>query len=91
MPNPTTAPQTALTQPLGHPVAYNIAQAARVLGIGERTMRYLIRAGQIRVARVGRRILVPHSALVEFVEQGGVEQVLYGHVAVRKARVEALA
>ncbi|MFN4074236.1 MAG: helix-turn-helix domain-containing protein, partial [Thermus sp.] len=40
MPNPTTAPQTALTQPLGHPVAYNIAQAARVLGIGERTMRY---------------------------------------------------
>ncbi|BDG16980.1 helix-turn-helix domain-containing protein [Thermus brockianus] len=86
MPNPTT-PQTALP-----PVAYNIAQAARVLGIGERTLRYLIRAGQIRVARVGRRVLVPHSALVEFVEQGGVERVLYGHVAVRKtARVEALA
>ena len=76
MPNPTT-PQTALP-----PVAYNIAQAAQVLGIGERILRYLIRAGQIRVARVGRRVLVP---------QGGVEQVLYGHVAVRKARVEALA
>ncbi|WP_243028535.1 helix-turn-helix domain-containing protein [Thermus albus] len=86
MPNPTTTPQ-----PLGHPVAYNIAQAARVLGIGERTLRYLIRAGQIRVARVGRRVLVPHSAIVEFLERGGVEQVLYGHVAVRKARVEALA
>ncbi|APD09726.1 helix-turn-helix domain-containing protein [Thermus brockianus] len=87
MPNPTTTPQTALP----HPVAYNIAQAAKVLGIGERTLRYLIRAGQIRVARVGRRVLVPHSAIVEFLERGGVEQVLYGHVAVRKARVEALA
>ncbi len=45
-------------------------------------------------ARVGRRVLVPHSAIVEFLERGGVEQVLYGHVAVvavRKARVEALA
>lgn len=62
-----------------HPVAYNIAQAA----------------GQIRVARVGRRVLVPHSAIVEFLERGGVEQVqqvLYGNVAVRKsARAEALA
>lgn len=73
------------------PIAYNVRQAAQVLGIGERTLRALIRAGQIRVARVGRRVLVPHSALVEFVEGGGVDQVLYGYPAVRKARGEALA
>ncbi|GAA6747499.1 hypothetical protein QT17_01775 [Thermus sp. 2.9] len=73
------------------PIAYNVAQAARVLGIGETTLRALIRARQIRVARVGRRIIIPHSALVEFLEAGGAERVLYGHQAVRKAREEALA
>ncbi|UZX16531.1 helix-turn-helix domain-containing protein [Thermus sp. PS18] len=73
------------------PIAYNLRQAAEVLGIGESTLRALIRGGHIRVAHVGRRVLVPHSALVEFLERGGVDQVLYGHQAVRKARVEALA
>jgi excisionase family DNA binding protein len=51
------------------PLLVGVAEAANTLGIGIGSTRDLIRQGRIRHLRVGRRILVPVSALAEFVER----------------------
>lgn len=43
--------------------------AARILGISLRKLELLIEAKELRVARVGRRVLVPQRALEEFVRR----------------------
>jgi len=41
-------------------------ESARLIGLSERTVHTLIATRQLRVRRVGRRVLVPHTELVKF-------------------------
>jgi excisionase family DNA binding protein len=52
-------------------IALSVPQAAKAIGVSEKTMWKLIRAGKLRHARVGARVLVPVKALEEFVLAGG--------------------
>lgn len=49
-------------------VVYNVAEAAEALRISRTAVYELIRSGQLRTVKVGRRRLVPVGALAEFVE-----------------------
>ena len=54
--------------------ALSVKQAARSCGLSERTLRNYIATGDLRVARVGRRVLVRPERLDEFLqslESGG--------------------
>lgn len=56
-----TAPPTA-------PRTYSVERAAELIGIG-RTFAYReVSAGRLRVIRRGRRILVPESAVRDYIE-----------------------
>ena len=46
-------------------------EASALLGIGERSIYALIRSGQLRSIRVGRKILIPLSAIEEFLNGAG--------------------
>jgi excisionase family DNA binding protein len=41
-------------------------EAGRVLGVSPRTVDYLIEKGELKVKRIGRRVLIPYSALQQF-------------------------
>ena len=41
-------------------------ESARLIGISERTLHTLIATKQLKVRRVGRRVLVPHRELLRF-------------------------
>jgi excisionase family DNA binding protein len=46
-------------------LAYNLGEAAAALGVTYRTVHRLVRSGRLRAVRVGRRIVIPRSALEE--------------------------
>ncbi len=46
-------------------VAYSASEAAETLGVSERHIRDMVTEGQIRVVRLGRRLLIPADALRE--------------------------
>ncbi len=48
--------------------AYTVEEAAHLLRLSEGHLRRLIKGGSIRVKRVGTRILVPATAIREFLE-----------------------
>jgi len=48
------------------PLLYSKREAARLLSVSVRTLHALVEAHQLRTVHVGRRVLVPHAALVEF-------------------------
>ncbi|MHB8648120.1 MAG: helix-turn-helix domain-containing protein [Thermomicrobiales bacterium] len=56
-------------------IAYSPAEAARALGISERTMRSLIASSRVRVVRVGSRVLVPAGELRALLRNEGAEAV----------------
>ncbi len=50
-------------------LAVSIAEAARQLGLSTRTVATLITSGELESRKVGRRRLIPLSALVDFVNR----------------------
>ncbi len=46
-------------------LAYSASEAAETLGVSERHVRDMVSEGQIRVVRLGRRLLIPADALRE--------------------------
>ncbi|GAB3920236.1 hypothetical protein GCM10011575_44100 [Microlunatus endophyticus] len=52
------------------PVVYSVNEAAEALRLSRELLYELIRSGQLRSIKVGRRRLVPVSAVTEFVEGG---------------------
>lgn len=46
-------------------LAYNLGEAATALGVTYRAVYRMVRSGQIRSVRVGRRIIIPRSAIEE--------------------------
>lgn len=53
------------------PLVYRVEQAAVALQLGRSTIYELIRSGQLRSVKSGRRRLVPKDAVVEYLESGG--------------------
>lgn len=43
--------------------------AARILGISLRKLELMIERKELRVVRIGRRVLIPRSSLENFVKQ----------------------
>ncbi len=52
---------------LTEPLSVSTAVAAKAVGLSEGTIRNLYRADQLRIRRVGRRVLIPLDALKELV------------------------
>ncbi|MFF8763383.1 helix-turn-helix domain-containing protein [Nocardiopsis dassonvillei] len=52
-----------------HKVAYSVQETAHVLSLGTTTVKKLIATGQLPSVRVGRRRLVPHSALETYINR----------------------
>jgi len=60
----------AVSEPPAAPpnrLAYPVREASRLLGIGKTTCWQLIDSGALRHIRVNRRVLVPRSAMEEFI------------------------
>ena len=50
------------------PLAFSVSQVATMLALSSRTVHSLIHSGDLPHFRVGVRVLVPESALREFIE-----------------------
>jgi excisionase family DNA binding protein len=57
----TTKLEAALPRAAGKP--WSVPEAAGFLGISARTLWRLIDAGEVKVVRIGRRVLVPDAAV----------------------------
>jgi excisionase family DNA binding protein len=55
-------------------IAYSKREAAHLLGLSERLVDQLLSAQKIASVRVGRRVLVPHEALIGFLDQATKER-----------------
>tara|TARA_B100000029_G_C17502615_1_gene933196 strand:+ start:789 stop:1076 length:288 start_codon:yes stop_codon:yes gene_type:complete len=51
---------------------YSAAQAAELLGVSEKTVRTLIKDGQLKSLRVGSRLLIRAKSLSDFLDQSEV-------------------
>lgn len=51
------------------PLAYCVEDAAKALGIGRTQTFYLIRDGQLKAVKIGRRTLVPVKEIEAFLER----------------------
>ena len=45
---------------------YSVSEAAEVLGVSQWLVREAIRRGEIRCARIGKRIIIPAAAIDRF-------------------------
>lgn len=50
-------------------VLHSKPEAAAVLSVSERVLERLIADGEVETVKIGRRRLVPHDALTEYVER----------------------
>ena len=50
------------------PLVLSVPELASVLDIGVNTAYKLVSSGQIRARRIGRRIRIPRSALLEYLD-----------------------
>ena len=46
--------------------AYSVSEAADVLGVSQWLVREAIRRGEIRCTRIGKRIIIPATAIDQF-------------------------
>lgn len=51
------------------PLALRVEDLMPVLGIGRNTAYELVRSGQIRSIRIGRKIRIPRDAVAEFLRR----------------------
>jgi excisionase family DNA binding protein len=54
--------------------AFSVKVAAEQLGLSERTVHSVIKRGDLKVVRVGKRVLIRPSALQEFLDQRAEQQ-----------------
>jgi excisionase family DNA binding protein len=50
--------------------ALSVAEVAAALGVHPLTVYGAIQRGEIRAARIGRRVVIPKTVLVELLEKG---------------------
>jgi excisionase family DNA binding protein len=56
-------------------LAYRVAEAAQLLGVSVRTIRYLLQQGKLGFCRVGRRVVIPQKDLERLLKQAYVRPV----------------
>ena len=56
------------------PLTVSVKEAARMLGVCERTVRTLTKSGVLPVIRVASRVLYSREDLIEFVRQGSKQE-----------------
>ena len=52
-----------------HPLAYSVPMACEVTSLKRTTLLGLLDSGEIKSVHVGRRRLVPHAAIVEWLDR----------------------
>lgn len=52
----------------GEPLVYTPKEIERLLGLSKNSVNALLRSGQLRSIRYGRKWLIPRSALEEFLQ-----------------------
>jgi excisionase family DNA binding protein len=57
------------TDPLHGRLALSVRETAEALGLCEKTVRRLIRRGQLRASTALRHLLIPRSEIIRFLEQ----------------------
>jgi len=55
------------------PLAYSVEEAAAMLGVGRTCIFFLIKEGQIKSVKIGRRRVVPATELASFLERNLVK------------------
>jgi len=50
-------------------LAYPLSEAAQLIGVSVRSLRYLLQQGRIGYVRLGRRVLVKHEDLQRLLKQ----------------------
>ena len=58
-----------------HAQVRDVAATAQVLGVGPGSVRKMIKAGELRCVRVGRRVLIPHAEVERFLAESVGRQV----------------
>lgn len=67
---PAPAGSAAIGLPMTQPkLMYGKAEAAKMLSICVRTLDNLIANKELTARRVGKRVLIPHQALIQFSKQ----------------------
>jgi len=51
------------------PLAYSVEDFCKLIGLGRSTVYNMIKAGEIKVARIGHRRLIPHRVAVALLEK----------------------
>ncbi len=57
------------TQGSGEPLAYSLADAARLLSVGKRKVEYMIQSGELGSIKIGRARRIPRSELLAYLKQ----------------------
>jgi excisionase family DNA binding protein len=55
-------------------LAYSVRSAAQAMGLSTKTIDRLVKAGQIEVARVGRRVLIPSASLERLLQDNTISR-----------------
>jgi excisionase family DNA binding protein len=59
------------------PIAVSFGRAAELTSLSKTSLRRFARSGQLRTVRLGRRVIVPYTALTDLLRNGvGNETVL---------------
>lgn len=65
----TPHPFNRITEKTPEPIAVRPQQAAEMIGVSERTLRELLRQGEIKHAKLDRAVLILVSELKAFIER----------------------
>lgn len=61
-------------QTLQNRIAWSLAEVAEMTGLSIPFVRSQVKAGKLKITRIGRRIIVNRTALNEFVNEKGVNK-----------------
>lgn len=51
------------------PIAVSVGRAATLVGVSRATIRTFAKSGRLRIARLGRRVIVPMNSLEQLVRE----------------------
>ena len=73
------------------PLVLTVTEAAEILGISRSFAYELCRTGELPALRLGRRVVVPRRALVDFVESSGADVARSSSILSRSVRPQSSA
>jgi excisionase family DNA binding protein len=65
--------QNKIPPPIGPRLAYTEAEAANLVGLSLRSLRYLRQQGRLGYSKIGRRIVIPHTELERLLRRATVK------------------